>query len=131
MQGQPIHTPFRFLGRCCAAWLLLTAPLFAETPEQTYDKQIKPLFAAKCFDCHSAKADDLKGGLKLDTLDDALRGGASGKTVLPGDVENSFLLRAVRYQEDDFQMPPSGKLPAADIERLEKWVRELQEATKR
>lgn len=119
----------KWLG--CAGIVLLAIPLFAETPEQTYEKQIKPLFAAKCFDCHSATADELKGGLKLDTLEDLLRGGASGKAVLPGDVENSFLLRAVRYQEDDFQMPPSGKLPAADIERLEKWVRELEEATKR
>ena len=94
MKGGLIHTAFHIAWRGCVVWLLLIAPLFADTPEQTYDKQIKPLFAAKCFDCHSTKADELKGGLKLDTLDDVLRGGASGKTVLPGDVENSFLLSA-------------------------------------
>ena len=76
----------------------------------------------KCFECHSSKADELKGNLKLETLDDILKGGATGPAIIAGDIENSFLLRAIRYQEDDFQMPPSGRLPDKDIALVEKWV---------
>jgi hypothetical protein len=59
-------------------------------------------------------------------MDQVLKGGATGPAVVAGDVENSFLLRAIRYQEDDFQMPPSGRLPDEDIALVEAWVKALK-----
>jgi mono/diheme cytochrome c family protein len=91
-----------------------------------FAKTVRPLFARKCFECHSSKADELKGNLKLETMDQVLKGGATGPAVVAGDVENSFLLRAIRYQEDDFQMPPSGRLPDEDIALVEAWVKALK-----
>ena len=97
----------------------------ADDADELFKKSVRPLLARKCFECHSAKADELKGNLKLETLEDILKGGATGPAVIAGDVENSFLLRAIRYQEDDFQMPPSGRLPDEDIALVEKWVKAL------
>jgi mono/diheme cytochrome c family protein len=110
------------------AALLACSPALAGDDEQTYARKIRPLFERKCFDCHSSRADEVKNGLKLDTLEDVLKGGANGPAVVPGDVENSFLLRAIRYQEDDFQMPPAGRLPDKEIELIERWVKELKAA---
>jgi mono/diheme cytochrome c family protein len=93
-----------------------------------FAKTVRPLFERKCFDCHSSKADELKGNLKLESVELVLKGGATGPAVIAGDVENSLLLRAIRYQDDDFQMPPSGKLADEDIALVEKWVRELKPA---
>ena len=96
-----------------------------------FEKSVRPLFERKCFECHSSKADELKGGLKLETMEQVIKGGETGLAVIAGDVENSFLLRAIRYQEDDFQMPPSGRLPDEDIALVEKWVQALKPAGKR
>ncbi|QDU31520.1 Planctomycete cytochrome C [Anatilimnocola aggregata] len=95
---------------------------------QLYAKKIRPLLERKCYDCHSAKAEEVKGGLKLDTLEEMLKGGPNGPAIVPGDLENSFLLRAIRYEEADYQMPPAGKLSDEDIRAVEQWVRVLKDA---
>ncbi len=104
--------------------LLAAAPTAAA--EKEFDDKIKPLFSKHCFECHSASAEELKGKLKLDTLADVLRGGAQGVAVRPGDPAGSLLLRAIKYEEADYQMPPRGKIPAKEVEEIEKWIKELK-----
>lgn len=108
-----------------AAALLVTSSLRAEEASQLFNGKIRPLLESKCFDCHSAKAEEVKSGLKLDTLEDILKGGATGPAIVPGDPEGSFLLKALRYEETDYQMPPAGKLSDEDIQAVEQWIREL------
>jgi len=113
----------------CSALLVLlslAAPARGDDAAQLFDKTVRPLFERKCFECHSSKADELKGNLKLETMEQVLKGGATGPAVIAGDALNSFLLRAIRYQEDDFQMPPSGRLPDEDIALVEAWVKALK-----
>jgi hypothetical protein len=105
---------------------LLAGWVSADDAAMLFEKSVRPLFQRKCFECHSSKADELKGNLKLETMEQVLKGGATGPAVIAGDIENSFLLRAMRYQEDDFQMPPSGRLPDEDIALVEKWVKALK-----
>ena len=92
-----------------------------------YEKSVRPILEARCYECHSAKADEVKGNLKLDSVEGILKGGENGPAVIAGDVANSFLLRAVRYQEDDYQMPPAGRLDDEKIKLLEDWVKSLAE----
>ena len=106
--------------------LAATAAQAADTTT-LYEKSVKPLLAHHCYDCHSAKASELKGNLKLDSLDGIMKGGANGPGVVAGDVENSFLLRAIRYQEADYQMPPSGRLSDDEISAVEAWVKALKD----
>jgi len=100
-----------------------------EEASQFFARKVRPLLETKCFDCHSAKAEDVKSGLKLDTLDDILRGGAMGPIVIPGDPENSFLLKALRYEESDYQMPPAGRVSDEEIAAVEQWIRQLSSTT--
>jgi mono/diheme cytochrome c family protein len=115
----------RALG-ACGAMLLGFSSAFAADEDRAFAESVRPLFERKCFECHSSKADELKGNLKLETVEQVLKGGATGPAIVPGDIENSFLLRAIRYQEDDFQMPPSGRMTDEEIALVEKWVRELK-----
>jgi hypothetical protein len=110
---------------------LLGNSALAADPKTLFDKSVRPLLERKCYECHSAKADEVKGNLRLDSLEGILKGGDNGPAVIAGDIENSFLLRAIRYQEDDYQMPPSGKLPDGDIAAVEAWVKALEDAVKR
>lgn len=102
----------------------------ADDAEKLFKDSVRPLFERKCFQCHSSKADELKGNLKLESLELILKGGDNGPAIAAGDVENSFLLKAIRYQVDDYQMPPSGRLPDEDVALVEKWVKALGENSK-
>ena len=107
--------------------LFCACPASGDEAAELFKRKVRPLFATKCFDCHSAKAEEVKSGLKLDTLDDILKGGANGPAVVPGDLEGSFLLKALRYEVDDYQMPPAGRLSDEDIKLVEDWVKKLEE----
>lgn len=98
---------------------------FAADAAVMFEEIVRPILEAKCYECHSAKADEVKGNLRLDSVAGILKGGDNGPAVRPGDVENSFLLRAIRYQEDDYQMPPSGRLDDEKIKAIEAWVKSL------
>src|SRR6187431_1925599 len=94
------------------------------TPEQIefFEKSIRPVLAGKCYGCHNSKMKTPLGGLRLDSRDGVLQGGDSGKAVIPGDVNGSRLLQAVSYKHA-LKMPPSGKLPDEDIDKLTAWVK--------
>ena len=98
------------------------------TDEQVafFEKNIRPVLAGKCYDCHSAKAAKVKGGLLLDTRAGLLKGGDTGPAVNPGNPDDSLLIAALRYTDKDTQMPPQkngGKLPDEVIAAFEQWVR--------
>ena len=90
-----------------------------------FEKKIRPVLADKCYKCHSADAEKVKGGLALDTRDGTRAGGDSGHAVVPGDLEASLLIKAIRYHDKDLAMPPEksgGKLPDDVIKDFETWV---------
>src|SRR5687767_13723939 len=88
-----------------------------------FESKIRPLLAENCYSCHSAKAEKLKGDLRLDSRDGILKGGESGSpAITPGNPDGSPLIIAVRYDEEGLQMPPKKKLEAAQIAHLEAWV---------
>ena len=99
---------------------------FTQEQLNFFEKSIRPVLASKCYNCHSARAAKLQGGLQLDTRSGVMRGGDSGPAVVPGKPDDSLLIRAIRYTDQDTQMPPSkagGKLPDDVIADFEKWVR--------
>ena len=86
-----------------------------------FSEQVHPILKANCFKCHSGSK--ARGGLRLTRRDSILRGGDLGPAVVLEKPEDSLLLKAVRYTEDDVKMPPSGKLSNAAVEALALWIR--------
>ncbi len=90
-----------------------------------FEKSIRPVLASKCYKCHSAEAEKVKGGLLLDTREGIRAGGDSGHAVVPGSLSESLLIQALRSADKDTAMPPEnsgGKLPDDVIKDFEKWV---------
>jgi hypothetical protein len=87
-----------------------------------FEKRVRPVLVEHCYACHSAGAKKLRGGLRLDTREDARKGGDGGPAVVPGKPDESLLLKAVRSVEPDSQMPPKGRLPEGVIADLVRWV---------
>lgn len=91
-----------------------------------FEKNVRPILVDRCYECHSAAKNSSKGGLILDSRDGALKGGDEGPSVVPGNLEKSLLIKAVRYTDPEFAMPPKktgGKLPDDKIAILEEWVK--------
>jgi hypothetical protein len=72
----------------------------------TYTTDIKTILDASCAKCHSG--DKPKARLKLDSLENALKGGKDGKVITPGDSANSFMVKSVAHltADHDSWMPP-------------------------
>lgn len=94
------------------------------TPEQIkfFESKIRPVLADNCYQCHSADAKKLKANLKLDTRAALRAGGDTGPAIVPGKPEKSLLIKALKYQDENCQMPPKGKLADEVIADFERWV---------
>ena len=88
-------------------------------PLEQFEKQVRPLMVARCLSCHTGA--DAEAGLRLDSREGLLAGGAAGPAVVPGDPEASPLIRAIRYV-DAPRMPPDGRLDDGEIASLEAWI---------
>ncbi len=90
------------------------------SPLVDYDTQIRPIFAAKCFSCHSQEK--RSGGLSLYTYEDVLNGGRNGGTVRPGKSADSLLLMRVTGETAP-RMPLVGTpLNDSEIALVRAWV---------
>lgn len=108
------------------AMLLLAAPSArAETlpgeDETFFELKVRPVLAGKCFRCHGSVK--TSGGLRLDSRQALLKGGERGPAIIPGDIKQSLLLRAIQHVNDsDLKMPPGNRLPPEAIADLTRWV---------
>jgi hypothetical protein len=87
-----------------------------------FERRIRPVLIEHCYECHSEKAGEQQGGLLLDRQSGWLDGGDTKKAIIPGEPEASLLVAAIRYDNDDLQMPPDGRLDDDLITLLEQWV---------
>ncbi len=113
-------------------WLLACAALSASSMfvrgaeqgdangREFFEKKIRPVLVKHCYECHSAKSEELGGGLSLDTRDGMRKGGKTGPAVAPKNLRGSLLIAAIEYK--DMEMPPEGKLPEEVIADFRKWV---------
>jgi len=100
-----------------------SAPAAEDDPKgiDFFEKHIRPVLVANCYQCHSATAKELKGELRVDTKEGIRKGGESGAAVIPGKPDASLLIQAIRHDEG-MEMPPNNKLPDSVIANFTKWV---------
>ncbi|MCY2959023.1 MAG: DUF1549 domain-containing protein [Planctomycetota bacterium] len=94
------------------------------TPEELafFEAKIRPVLAAQCYECHSSSAKKLKGGLRVDSRESLLAGGSTGPAITVGDADGSLLVQALRYADEDLQMPPKAALATEVVRDFERWV---------
>ena len=86
-----------------------------------FEKKIRPVLVEHCYRCHSVQAKMPKAGLHLDSRAGIRRGGESGPAIVPGKIDESLLIQALRHEE--LEMPPDRKLPDRVIADFVAWVR--------
>lgn len=86
-----------------------------------FARDIQPIFAARCINCHGPKKQS--SGLRLDSGDMVIQGGNSGSIVAKGKSAESLLIHVVAGLEEERIMPPKGlKLTAEEIGKLRAWI---------
>lgn len=93
--------------------------LGAKAAEEFFEKQVHPVLAAKCLECHGDE--DPEGGLRLTSLAHVLKGGQSGPAAIAKNPEGSLLIKAVSHTAKR-KMPPDARLREDEIAALRKWV---------
>jgi hypothetical protein len=88
-----------------------------------FERDIRPLLAEHCLECHSVQSGKRKGGLLLDSREGIAQGGDSGPALLPGNPEESRIVSATRWNNADLRMPPKKPLDASKAELLAEWIR--------
>ena len=125
--GRPTSRP----GRIAIASLMMLAVSTARADDRPanpdgvdfFESKVRPVLVEHCYKCHSAQAKSPKGSLRLDSLDAMRKGGDTGPAVVPGDVEASLLVQAVRYKDDETcACRRRGSSPTPTIAALEQWV---------
>jgi hypothetical protein len=111
-------------GWICGLFLLTIAATRSHSAERFdfFEQKIRPVLVKECYSCHSGVTQKSKGGLVLDTKAGLLKGGDTGRAIVPGKPADSLLIQAVRYSHAELKMPPRGKLPDSVIADLEKWI---------
>jgi len=116
--------PFCFA--LCVVWATIPARVVeAQSPDEFFESQIRPLLLDRCIACHSAESGKTSGGLALDTRAGWQTGGDSGAAIVPGQADDSLLIRAVRHADGVSAMPPEKKksrLTESEIQDLVSWI---------
>ena len=91
--------------------------------ERQFEQHVRPILSARCVKCHGR--DKQEGELRLDSRKAMLAGGDSGPAIVPGEVDSSLLVEAIRHES--LEMPPTGALPEPEIRVLERWIETVRD----
>ncbi len=110
------------MNRAAFAFLCLLATRASGAVD--YAREVKPLLASACVQCHGAA--NPKGKLRLDTAVAALKGGRAGAAIIPGKADRSLLLTLLRGAHDEIPQMPYKRNPLApeQVAVIEQWILE-------
>jgi hypothetical protein len=97
-----------------------TSPSITVQQAEFFETRVRPVHAEKCYSCHSAEKQ--RGGLRLDSRPNLLKGTEDGPVIVPGQPDKSPLIRAIG-QSGEIKMPPKGRLAQQAIDDLTTWVK--------
>ncbi len=87
----------------------------------SFNRDVRPILASKCFVCHGRDEEHRQAGLRLDDRDEAITSGA----ITPGEPDESELIRRIFSDDpEEIMPPPHAETPLADTEKnlLRQWI---------
>lgn len=121
----------RFLLRsvtCSFGVLCLSTGLMAAEPAEKpvdFIRDVRPILARNCYECHGPDEGHRKGDLRLDTAAGAFAKNKDSTAFVARNVEESEAFQRIISTDDSERMPPpkSGKtIPPEQVEILKRWI---------
>src|SRR3954453_13739021 len=122
----------RQIVACVAVAILLAAPItFANAadskPALNFTRDVRPILANNCFQCHGPDKAARKADLRLDVRENAGKIHGAETVLDTKNLADSEIVRRITSADPDEHMPPTdpGKaLKPEQIEILKRWVLE-------
>ena len=130
MKSRRVNSNFVFAMVWAAMTLLFPVPSArTQDPQPTgavrFNRDIRPILADNCFQCHGPDSQARQADLRLDRFESS-NGVGGGETVLAGgDADASELIRRITSHDQDERMPPleaARRLTQPEITLLRRWA---------
>src|SRR5450755_2166284 len=96
--------------------LSLATAVFADVaPTPPTYSQVRAILTNRCMSCHDAK--EAESELVMESYASLMKGGESGRDIIPGNAGESPLIRQLEHRAKPFMPPPkkAAALPAEEI----------------
>ncbi|MDG1358346.1 MAG: DUF1553 domain-containing protein [Akkermansiaceae bacterium] len=106
---------------------LIETSTAADTEPLNFSRDIRPILSAKCFACHGPDSQDRDADYRMDTKEGAFADLGGYHAIVPGDPENSEIIkRIISDDEDKLMPPPKHKKPTTpeEVALLKRWIAE-------
>ena len=120
--------PGKYLYTSLSVLLVVILVYFSCTRQPSasvdFNADIRPILNTKCISCHGGVKES--SGFSLFSREDALRKTDSGKpAIIPGDPDNSELMRRLTSHDPEERMPYHGQpLPPEEISKIKEWIKQ-------
>lgn len=119
-----VHFRFVSMKFNLAGIFFLSPTLVIAFPEEVdFQRDIQPILESHCLRCHNGgKA---RGGLRMETYEQMMKGGDTAAAIVPGDSLASELLIRIHLRPiDEGVMPDEGRaLESMEVAKLNAWVK--------
>ena len=116
------------IRRCFAVSILFLTGTGAALAQVDFQRDVRPILADNCFQCHGPDEGSRWAGLRLDIQDSAFGERPDGRVIAPGEPEKSLLYWRISHEDEAYRMPPSEMtqktLSPEQIEVLRRWIEE-------
>lgn len=105
----------------CVSMLLQASQYAFGNELEFFENKIRPVLVAECYECHSDQK--IKAGLRLDFKGGIDEGGDSGALIDFKNPENSLLIKVLRHEIEDLEMPKDGaKIDSGVVDDFVFWI---------
>ncbi|HBL45330.1 MAG TPA: hypothetical protein DDZ90_18275, partial [Planctomycetaceae bacterium] len=86
----------------------------------SFEKDVFPILDANCIACHNVAKKE--GSLVLENVEDLIKGGDSGASVVPGKPDESYFYNVASRTEESFMPPLPNKVGAKALTPQQVWI---------
>ena len=115
-----------------AAMLTLASPISAGAEDSRlhaeavdFNRDVRPILATHCMECHGPDAESREAGLRFDTPDNVYADRQGYRVIDREQPEKSALLARILSDDPDVRMPPPDApetLSQQETDMLKKWI---------
>lgn len=115
-----------FAAPCCALVAVLLGGVSA-AQDVEFNRDIRPILSDKCYTCHGPDQANRKSKLRFDTESGAKQDSGGRFAIVPGNPEQSQMIRRITATVPAMRMPPAWspyRLSEHEIDLIRRWIQQ-------
>ena len=108
------------LHRIATSLILIHISVVVAADVVDFQRDVRPVLADKCFQCHGPDEENREGKLRLDVVSTAQQ-----SALAPGQPDDSDFIARITTDDPEIRMPPpdsGSNLSKAEVELLRRWI---------